>query len=119
MAKKKKRSKKKSKALKKKASKKIAKKSRVSLNALEREIARLTDLVEVIKRKSSLVRRSLNYLEREQKRVIKQINQARRFLTKLKNRGLRAWQNFPENAESVYRQLKTEFNRLSKKLMPS
>jgi hypothetical protein len=48
---------------------------------------------------------------------MRQINQARRFFTRLKNRGLKAWQQFPGNAEALYRQLKAEFNRLSRKLL--
>ncbi len=90
----------------------------LNLGTLEKEIRRLTDLLLVIKRKSALVRRSLAYLEREQRRVMKQISQARRFLTRLKNRGIKAWKGFPNNAEGLYRQLKAEFNRLSRKWLP-
>jgi hypothetical protein len=93
------------------------KKYGVNLGALEKEIKRLSDLLIVVKRKSALVRHSLAYLEREQRRVMRQINQARRFLTRLKNRGLKAWQQFPGNAEALYRQFKAEFNRLSRKLL--
>ncbi|MCE9624928.1 MAG: hypothetical protein K8R69_05665, partial [Deltaproteobacteria bacterium] len=69
-------------------------------------------------KKSVLVRRSLAYLEREQKKVRKQILQARAFLMRLKNRGVQAIQDIPHNAEDLYLQVKREFNRLSKKWMP-
>jgi len=111
---------KKRKSSKKRAAKKAAAVSKnVNLSALEKEIARLSSLLGTIKQKSVLVRRSLAYLEREQKRVMKQINHAKRFLTKLKNRGLKAWHRFPNNAEGLYRQIKAEFNRLSRKFMQS
>lgn len=118
MAAKKKGKKKKSKARKvaKRAVASLPKNS-LNLGALENEIKRLTNLLTSIKKKSALVRRSLAYLDREQKRVMRQINQARRFLLRLKNRGLKAWQGFPGNAESLYRQLKAEFNRISQKLL--
>jgi len=111
-------------AKKRKSSKKrAAKKSavvvkNVNLGALEKEIARLSNLLGTIKQKSVLVRRSLAYLEREQKRVMKQINYAKRFLMRLKNRGIKAWHKFPNNAEGIYRQIKAEFNRISRRLMP-
>ncbi len=88
----------------------------LSYQAIEREIQRLTELLNLLKRKSSLVRRSLAYLEREQKKVARQINEARRFLNNLKNRGIRVLRNLPENAEELYYQLKGEFTRLSKRL---
>lgn len=101
------------------ASKKSSKQSKsVNLSALEKEVQRLSSLLLMIKKKSTLVRRSLAYLEREQKRVMKQINHAKRFLTRIKNRGIKAWQRFPNNAEGLYRQIKAEFNRISRKLMP-
>ena len=120
MAAKKKGKKKRSKA--KKAGKQAAariQKGALNLGALENEIKRLSNLLMSIKKKSALVRRSLAYLDREQKRVMRQISQARRFLTRLKNRGLKAWQGFPGNAETLYRQLKAEFNRISQKLLSS
>jgi len=117
MAKKKKKAKKKSA---KRHSPAIAKKSGlssgISLSSLEREIKRLTHMLQTIRQKSHLVRRSLAYLEREQKKVMRQINQAKRFLLKLKNRCIQAWNKFPENAEDLYFQLKLEFNRLSERL---
>jgi len=102
----------------KKSAHKLPKKSAVNVRRLEAEINRLSDLLEVVKKKSVLVRRSLAYLEREQKKVRKQILQARAFLMRLKNRGVKAFHEFPHNAEDLYQQVKREFNRLSKKWMP-
>jgi septal ring factor EnvC (AmiA/AmiB activator) len=90
--------------------------SYLSYRNLEAEINRLTDLLNLIKKKSSLVRRSLAYLEREQKKVTRQIHDAKRFINKLRARGLEAWRNFPGNAEDLYYQLKREFNKISKRL---
>lgn len=118
MGKKKKRTVKKKKAVKKaasKAAKTLPKKSAVNVRRLEAEINRMSELLDTIKKKSALVRRSLAYLEREQKAVMKQIKHARSFLLRLKNRGMRALQNFPQNAEELYRQVKREFNRVSKR----
>ena len=84
--------------------------------AIEGEIQRLNDLLNHLKKKSSLVRRSLTYLEHEQKKVARQLQEAKRFLDKLKIRGIKILRNLPENAEELYYQLKHEFNRLSKKL---
>lgn len=96
-----------------KASKAVAAKPAVNVRRLEAEINRLSELLETIKKKSVLVRRSLAYLEREQKVVMRQLRYARSFLLRLKNRGLQALQNFPQTAEDLYDQLKREFNRLS------
>lgn len=116
MGKKKKRSAKKKSAVKvAKASKALPKKSAVNVRRLEAEINRLSELLDTIKKKSVLVRRSLAYLEREQKNVMKQLKHARSFLLKLKNRGMQALQNFPQSAEELYQQVKREFNRVSKR----
>ncbi len=93
----------------------LAKKSAVSVRRLEAEINHLSDLLQKIKQKSVLVRRSLAYLDREQKNVMKQLRHARSFLLRLKNRGVKAIQNFPQSAEELYGQLKREFNRLSQR----
>ena len=98
-----------------KAAKALPKKSAVNVRRLEAEINRLSELLDTIKQKSALVRRSLAYLEREQKNVMKQLKHARSFLLKLKNRGMRALQNFPQSAEELYQQVKREFNRVSKR----
>lgn len=90
--------------------------SSLNYKNLENEINKLTDLLNVIKKKSTLVRRSLAYLEREQKKVSRQIIETKRFLNRLKNRGIAALRNLPENAEDLYYQLKGEFNRISKRL---
>jgi|SRR5215831_264110 len=82
---------------------------------LEAEINRLSELLQTIKKKSRLVRSSLAYLEREQKKVRRQLQNARTFLLRLKNRGMKVIQNFPHTAEELYRQLKSEFNRLSRR----
>lgn len=120
MGKKKKRSVKMKKAVKKVAkaartASSLPKKSAVNVRRLEAEINRLSELLDTIKKKSALVRRSLAYLEREQKAVMKQIKHARSFLLRLKNRGMRALQNFPQNAEELYQQVKREFNRVSRR----
>lgn len=120
MGKKKKRTVKMKKAVKKAAkaartASSLPKKSAVNVRRLEAEINRLSELLDTIKKKSALVRRSLAYLEREQKAVMKQIKHARSFLLRLKNRGMRALQNFPQNAEELYQQVKREFNRVSKR----
>jgi len=96
-----------------KAAKSVAVKPAVNVRRLEAEINRLSELLETIKKKSVLVRRSLAYLDREQKIVMKQLRHARSFLLRLKNRGLQALHNFPQTAEDLYSQLKREFNRLS------
>ncbi len=96
-----------------KSSKAIAAKPTVNVHRLEAEINRLSELLETIKKKSVLVRRSLAYLEREQKVVMRQLRHARSFLLRLKNRGIQALQNFPQTAEDLYEQLKREFTRLS------
>jgi septal ring factor EnvC (AmiA/AmiB activator) len=88
----------------------------LNYRSLESELNRLTDLLQHIRKKSTLVRRSLAYLEREQRRVTRQINDAKRFLNKLKNRGIAALRHLPENAEELFYQLKAEFNRFSKRL---
>lgn len=90
--------------------------SSLNYRSLENEINKLTDLLQHIKKKSTLVRRSLAYLEREQRRVNRQIRDAKRYLHKLKNRGIAALRNLPENAEDLFYQLKSEFNRISKRL---
>lgn len=87
----------------------------VNYRALEAEILKLSDLLQTISKKNKLVRRSLNYLEKEQKKLSKQITDAKRFLTRLKNRSLQVLREFPDNAEDLYYQLKDEFNRLSQK----
>ena len=91
----------------------LFKKPAVNVRLIEAEINRLSDLLEIVKKKSVLVRRSLAYLEREQKNVLKQLKHARSFVLRLKNRGMQAFHNFPQNAEELYRQLKREFNRVS------
>jgi cob(I)alamin adenosyltransferase len=88
-------------------------KSNVSYRLLETEINRLSDLLQTVKQKSALVRRSLAYLEKEQRKVKKQLSHARSFLMRLKNKGVKAFQNF--SAEDLYQQVKDEFNRLSKR----
>jgi len=88
-------------------------KHNVSYRLLETEINRLSDLLQTVKQKSALVRRSLAYLEKEQRKVKKQLSQARSFLMRLKNKGVKAFQNF--SAEDLYQQVKDEFNRLSKR----
>ena len=88
-------------------------KHNVSYRLLETEINRLSDLLQTVKQKSALVRRSLAYLEKEQRKVKKQLSHARSFLLRLKNRGVKAFQNF--SAEELYQQVKDEFNRLSKR----
>ncbi|HKY64506.1 MAG TPA: hypothetical protein VJR29_13950 [bacterium] len=90
-------------------------KQHVSYRLLETEINRLSDLLQTVKQKSRLVRRSLAYLEKEQRKVKKQLSQARSFLLRLKNKGVKAFQNFPQSAEELYQQVKSEFNRLSKR----
>ena len=90
-----------------------APKHNVSYRLIETEINRLSDLLQTVKQKSALVRRSLAYLEKEQRKVKKQLNHARSFLLRLKNRGVKAFQNF--SAEDLYQQVKDEFNRLSKR----
>jgi hypothetical protein len=102
----------------KKSSKAVPGFSFGSLNyrSIESEINKLTDLLTHLKKKSTLVRRSLAYLEREQRKVARQITEAKRFLNKLKNRGIAALRNLPENAEELYYQLKHEFNRISSRL---
>lgn len=91
----------------------IAPRKNVSYRLIETEINRLNDLLQTVKQKSQLVRRSLAYLDKEQRKVKKQINQARSFLLRLKNKGVKAFQNF--SAEDLYQQVKDEFNRLSKR----
>ena len=98
-----------------KTSRALPKKPAVNVRRLEAEINRLSELLDTIKKKSVLVRRSLAYLEREQKNVMKQIKQARSFLLRLKNRGMKALHNFPQSAEDLYLQVKKEFNRVSKR----
>jgi len=88
----------------------------INYRTLEKEINRLTDLLEAVGIKSKFLKKSLAYLEREQNRVNKQISEAKRFLTKLKNRSIQAWRGFPENAEEIFQQLKSEFNRLSHRM---
>lgn len=91
----------------------VPRKHNVSYRLIETEINRLSDLLQTVKQKSALVRRSLAYLEKEQRKVKKQLNHARSFLLRLKNRGVKAFQNF--SAEDLYQQVKDEFNRLSKR----
>lgn len=83
---------------------------------IENEIYRLTELLQTIRKKNKLVKKSLAYLEREQKKVSKQIIEAKKFLTTLKNRGIRALREFPDNAEEIFYQLKREITRLSRRL---
>lgn len=84
--------------------------------SIESEILRLTELLQTIRKKNKLVRKSLAYLDREQKKVARQIRDAKRFLTQLKNRGIRALREFPVNAEEIFSQLKTEISRISHRL---
>jgi chromosome segregation ATPase len=103
---------------KRKVSKQTAtqRKTPMTIKLLEAEINRLQDLLEVLKRKSSLVRRSLNYIEREQKRVMKQIQQARSFINRLKKRGMKTLKSVPRNLEGLYNQFLREVDRISKYL---
>jgi len=90
--------------------------SGLNYHTIENEIHRLTELLQTIRKKNKLVKKSLAYLEREQKKVAKQIAEARKFLTQLKNRGIRALREFPDNAEEIFFQLKKEISRLSRRL---
>jgi septal ring factor EnvC (AmiA/AmiB activator) len=89
-----------------------------SLNyrAIEAEVIKLTELLHAISKKSKLVRKSLAYLEKEQKKVTRQLREAKKFLNQVKNRSIQVLRGFPGNAEEIYYQLKGEFNRLSKRL---
>lgn len=115
---------KKTSAAKRKAKKSISKVSGINgatipgLNykTIELEIARLTELLQTIRKKNKLVKKSLAYLEREQKKVAKQIRDAKKYLTQLKNRGIKAIKGFPDNAEEIFEQLKGEVTRISKRL---
>ncbi len=88
----------------------------VSYQSFEKELNRFYDLLESVGLRGRIVKKSLAYLEKEQRRLNKQLLEAKRFLTRLKNRSLKAWHDFPEQAEEIFRQLKSEFNRLSKRL---
>lgn len=90
--------------------------SSLNYHTIESEIHRLTELLQTIRKKNKLVRKSLAYLEREQKKVARQIKDAKRFLTQLKNRGIRVLREFPVNAEEMFGQLKTEISRISRRL---
>jgi hypothetical protein len=90
--------------------------SSLNYHSIESEIYRLTELLQTIRKKNKLVRKSLAYLEREQKKVARQIRDARRFLTQLKNRGIKVLREFPVNAEEMFAQLKTEISRISRRL---
>jgi hypothetical protein len=90
--------------------------SGLNYHTIEVEIHRLTELLQTIRRKNKLVRKSLAYLEREQKKVARQIRDAKRFLTQLKNRGIRVIREFPVNAEEMFAQLKQEIARISRRL---
>lgn len=73
-------------------------------------------MLQALSKKSILVRKSLNYLEREQKRLNQQIQEAKKYLSQLKNWGLQALREFPDNAEDIFSQLKSEFNRIYSRL---
>ena len=88
----------------------------LNYKAIESEIRKLTELLQTIRNKNKLVKKSLAYLEKEQRKVAKQIQDARKFLTQLKVRGLKALRGFPDNAEEIFDQLKSEVTRLSKRL---
>ncbi len=88
----------------------------INYGMLENEIHRLTDLLQTISKKSTLVKEALAYLDREQKKVARQIHEAKKFLLKLKNRGLKALREFPDSAEDILFQLRNDINRLSKRL---
>lgn len=88
----------------------------LNYRAIESEIRKLTELLQTIRTKNKLVKKSLAYLEKEQRKVAKQIQEARKYLTQLKNRGLKALRGFPDNAEEIFEQLKSEVTRLSKRL---
>jgi hypothetical protein len=90
--------------------------SGLNYHTIESEIHRLTELLQTIRKKNKLVRKSLAYLEREQKKVARQIRDAKRFLTQWKNRGIRVLREFPVNAEEIYGQLKVEISRISRRL---
>ena len=90
--------------------------SGLNYNMIESEILRLSELLQTIRKKNKLVRKSLAYLEREQKKVARQIREARLYLTQLKNRGIRVLREFPVNAEEMFAQLKSEIHRISKRL---
>jgi hypothetical protein len=90
--------------------------SGLNYHTIESEILRLSELLQTVRKKSKLVRKSLAYLEREQKKVARQIREARLFLTQLKNRGMRALREFPINAEEMFSQLKSEISRISRRL---
>lgn len=86
-------------------------------STLEGEIKKLFDLLNTVGKKNTLVRNSLNYLEKEQKALSKQIVQAKTFVNRLKKMGIKILQSFPENAEEIFSQVKDEINRLSKRLV--
>ncbi len=88
----------------------------LNYRTLELEISRLTELLQTIRRKNKLVKKSLAYLEKEQRKVAKQIRDAKKYLTRLKNRGIKAIRGFPDNAEEIFYQLKGEITRISKRL---
>ena len=88
----------------------------LNYRTIEMEISRLTELLQTIRRKNKLVKKSLAYLEREQKKVARQIQDAKKYLTRLKNRGIRAIRGFPDNAEEIFYQLKGEITRISRRL---
>jgi len=89
-------------------------KSPLTYKKIEAEILKLTHLLQNSKKRNQLIRKSLAYLEKEQKKLTHQIQEAKKFLTRIKNRGIQALREFPDNAEDIYYQLKSEFNRISK-----
>ncbi len=88
----------------------------VSYQSFEKELNRFSELLESVGLRGRLVKKSLAYIEKEQKRLNQQLLEAKRFLPRLKNRSLKVWRDFPEHAEEVFRQLKLEFNRFSQRL---
>ena len=78
----------------------------LSYPRLEQELQKLAELLKSAQSKSKFVRRSLAYLEREQRALAGQAREAKKYFTKIKNRGAQALENFPENTEEFLQQLK-------------
>ncbi len=96
---------------------KSVRKTPITIKLLEAEVRRLQELLEILKKKSYFVRRSLAYIEREQRKVMKQIRQARMFLARMKKRGIRTLQLVPKNLEGLYGQFRKEIEKFSKYLI--
>lgn len=73
----------------------------------------MADLIKTAQQKSDIVKKTLSYWEKEQKKLARQVQEASKYFKQAKDHSLKLIRQFPDKSEDILAQLKRELSKLS------